>query len=185
MNRWVLRIAVALVAFADPAAAAAQGPDLPRGDDGGARAVPEPDLEIGVLTCNLQAQGGEPEAVAPSSEGQARSVLCVFKPRAGAEETYAGTIRGISLDGQSAAAVAWVVKAASNVVTPGMLQQSFNADQAMPADQPVRLVGEINPGVILRSLADKPEGAAGAKEKPRPRGFVVLGLQLKLKGATA
>lgn len=189
MHRWAqgtaVGMALALIVFVGSAAGTVQGSQGPGEAAGGARVAPEPDLEVGVLICNLQAQGAEPEAAAPSGEGQARAVLCSFKPKAGTEETYVGTIRGIALDGESAAVVAWVVKAGSNVLTSGALQQSFNADQAMPADQPTRLVGEINPGIVLRPLADKPEGSAGAKDKPGPRGFVVLGLELRLQSATA
>ncbi|MGE0851935.1 MAG: DUF992 domain-containing protein [Hyphomicrobiaceae bacterium] len=188
MNRFaqgvIAGVGTVLLIVAGAAIGLAQGPN-PSGDSG-TRASREPEKDVGVLTCNVQAQGPEPDVAAPPADGQPRSVLCSFRPVSGAEETYAGTISGIALDGQDGAAVAWVVTAASSVVTPGMLQQAFNSDQTVRADQStIRLVGEINPGIVLRPLADKPAGSASAKEKPKPTGFIVLGLELRLESAAA
>jgi hypothetical protein len=190
MNRFaqgvVAGVGTALLIVAGVAIGLAQGPNPSGEGDSGTRASREPEKDVGVLTCNVQAQGPEPDVAAPPADGQPRSVLCSFRPVSGAEETYAGTISGIALDGQDGAAVAWVVTAASSVVTTGMLQQAFNSDQTVRADQStIRLVGEINPGIVLRPLADKPAGSASSKEKPKPTGFIVLGLELRLESAAA
>jgi hypothetical protein len=164
---------------------AAQERERPGEGDGSPRAVREPDHEIGVLTCNLQVTDSEPETAAPSTEGQSRAVLCSFKPKAGSEESYVGTIRGLVFTQQGAASVTWIVKAQVTSLSSGSLEQSYAPDSATAADQPARLVGENDASIVLRTMADKPEGSASAKEKPKIKGLVVLGLELRLKGATA
>jgi hypothetical protein len=86
------------------------------------------DVEIGVLTCALGEIGGAPPSDPPSG-AQTRDALCTFKPRNGAEETYAAKVQGMSLSADQKAALIWVVKSATGAkVGPGLLQQSFTSD---------------------------------------------------------
>jgi hypothetical protein len=55
----------------------------------------------------------------------------------------------------------------------GLLQQSYAADANAPAGQISALIGQVNPQIVLQSLADKDEASTG----------VVLGVWLKLKSA--
>ena len=55
------------------------------------------DIEIGVLTCALAEPPEAAPSNAPTAAGQKREGLCTFKPRKGAEETYAGTFEGVSI----------------------------------------------------------------------------------------
>lgn len=52
-------------------------------------------VEIGVLTCALGELGASPPPDALSG-AQTRDALCTFKPKNGAEETYAAKVQGMS-----------------------------------------------------------------------------------------
>lgn len=54
------------------------------------------DVEIGVLTCSLAEAGDAPASGAPSQE-RTRDALCAFKAKTGEEETYAGSVQGVSI----------------------------------------------------------------------------------------
>jgi hypothetical protein len=142
------------------------------------------DVEIGVLTCTLGEHGEAPASNAPSG-GQTRDALCTFKAKSGPEETYAGRFQGVSISTDQNGALIWRVKSASGAaVEPGLLQQSYASDPTKPADQMPPLIGEANSDIALHSMADKSEGSASATEKPAPTGFVILGVELKLKSTS-
>ena len=146
----------------------------------------DPKVELGILTCNLAEARDAPASAAPSAEGQFRDILCSFKPKKGAEETYEGRVQGISLTADKKSAVLWVVKGVPGTpMNAGFLQQSYAADSAGPRDQTAPpLVGEANGNVILQSMAEKEEGSATSQEKSRPGGFVIVALELKLKSTS-
>ena len=141
-------------------------------------------VEIGVLTCVL----GEP-ADAPTGDaqtgGQTRDALCNFKPKSGAEEEYIGKVQGVSMSADQKGALIWSVKSAPGAaVQPGVLQQTYANDASQSADQKPPLIGQANPDIVLHSMADTSEGSASATEKPAPTGFMILGVELKLKSAS-
>ena len=69
------------------------------------------DVEIGILTCTLDEPSKAPDTTAPNIESQVREAVCTFKPKSGAEETYAGIVQGVSLTPEKTKAVIWIVKA--------------------------------------------------------------------------
>jgi hypothetical protein len=151
----------------------------------GPAAAQAPDVEIGVLTCDIEGLSAPADAPAPTqAESQARDAVCTFKPRNGADETYTGVVRGMSLTPDKGGAAIWKVKAAAEAPASGLLQQAYAVDPAIPADQSAPLVGESNSRIVLQSMADKPEGSATATEKPRPTGFIIINIELKLKAAS-
>ena len=135
-------------------------------------------VEIGVLSCNL----AEPRD-APS---EFRDVLCSFKPKKGAEETYEGKVQGISLSVDKKTTVLWLVRGAPGMpVDIGFLQQSYAVDRTAITDQLAPpLIGEPNSNVVLYSMAEKQEGSASTPDKSRPTGFVIMALELKLKATS-
>jgi Protein of unknown function (DUF992) len=139
------------------------------------------DVEIGVLTCTLEELSNAAGANG-SAENQVRDAFCTFKPKSGSEESYGGAVRGLSLSQDTKTTVIWVVKADTVMpLVPGLLQQSYTLDPATPVDQLGPLVGETNSRIILQSMTDKREGSTNAAQKPSTTGYVVTGLQLKLK----
>ena len=68
------------------------------------------DIEIGVLTCALAEAPEAAPSNAPTAGGQKREGLCTFKPKKGAEETYAGTFEGVSISTDRTRTIIWVVK---------------------------------------------------------------------------
>ena len=145
------------------------------------------DVELGVLTCALAEPPEAAPSNAPTSGGQKREGLCTFKPKKGAEETYAGTFEGVSISADRTRTVIWVVKTISGVATlgPGVLEQSYATDPAKATDQMTSLIGETNSAIALHSMSDKSEGSASVPTKPGPTGFVILGVTLKLKSSSA
>jgi hypothetical protein len=78
-----------------------------------------------------------------------------------------------------------VVKSTSGAaIEPGLLQQNYTTDPKTPTDQSPPMIGETNSHIALHSMADKTEGSATATEKRTPTGFVILGLELKLKSTS-
>jgi len=146
----------------------------------------DPKVELGVLTCNLAEARDAPPSASPSAEGQFRDILCSFKPGKGVEETYEGRVQGISLTADKKSAALWVVKGLPGMpMNAGFLQQSYAADTAGPRDQTAPpLVGEPNSNLVLQSMSEKEEGSATIPEKPRPTGFVIMALELKLKSTS-
>jgi hypothetical protein len=135
-----------------------------------------------MLTCVLAAPG--PSAANQSgSEGQLRDALCTFKPKSGAEETYAATVRAVSVSPDAKAVLMWVVKLASGDATdPGLLEQAYAPNSGKPGEN-APMIGEANANISLQSMVDTTEGHASSKEKPAPTGFVIVNLELKLKSA--
>jgi hypothetical protein len=143
------------------------------------------DVDLGTLSCALESpSAGAKSAAAPAADSQVRDAICTFKSKTGPEENYVATVEGVSLSADNTATVIWVVKGlADTKLVPGFLEQRFAVDQSIASDQSPPLLGETNNTIVLRSLADKPEGTASASEKPRPKGFVITGMQLRLKSA--
>lgn len=143
------------------------------------------DVEIGVLTCTL----GEPGEALPSTAsltGQTRNAFCTFKPKSGADETYAGKIQGVSISQNHRGALIWVVRHASRTaVEPGLLQQSYTSDRNTPTDQEPPMMGEANADIALHTMADKSQGSASTTGKATLNGYVILSLELKLKSSSA
>ena len=144
----------------------------------------DPKVDLGVLTCNLAEAA--PASATPSAEGQFRDILCSFKPGKGVEETYEGRVQGISLTADKKSAALWVVKGLPGMpMNAGFLQQSYAAESAGPRDQTAPpLVGEPNSNLVLQSMSEKEEGSATTPEKPRPTGFVIMAVELKLKSTS-
>jgi Protein of unknown function (DUF992) len=140
-------------------------------------------VEVGVLTCSLFETGrAETGAVV---EVQERDILCSFRLKSGAEETYTGELRGVGVSGKYKRTLLWLVKAPPTVMPspPGLLQQRYAADAKAPADEIPALIGEVNSDIVLQSMADKDEERTGPPEKSKPGDFVVLEVGLKLRSA--
>jgi hypothetical protein len=148
-----------------------------------ASTIQRADVEIGTLSCSVNARPAASSSETPLGQSQLRDAICTFHPRQGAEETYMGTVQGLKLSPDKGGVAIWRVKADSETTAPGFLQQSYAVDRAVPADLLSPLVGETNPSIVLHSMADRPEGSASATQRPRPQGFVVVGLNLRLRSA--
>ena len=139
------------------------------------------DVEIGVLTCTLAAS--DPAADAPLTNQ--RDALCTFQAKGGAEETYIGKFEGVGTSTDRHSAYMWIVKSASlERAQPGLLEQSYATDRAKPVDEKSPIIGEGNNDIRLLTMADEREGSASASEKTPPKGFVVIGVELKLKSTS-
>ena len=60
----------------------------------------------------------------------------------------------------------------------------LRADPTKLADQKPPLIGQANSDIVMHSMADTSEGSASTTEKSAPTGFVILGVELKLKSAS-
>src|SRR6185295_4285642 len=130
-----------------------------------------------VLTCTLEEPSAAPATGGPATASQVRDALCTFKPKKGAEESYAGTVQGVSLSPDKRMTAIWMVKADSVMpLTPGLLQQSYSVDRGTPADQLAPMIGETNSRIVLQSMADKQEGSASETRKLPPSGYVITGI---------
>jgi hypothetical protein len=71
-----------------------------------------------------------PEAARAGVEVQMHNLLCVFKPRNAAEETYTSTLLGVRFATEYKSALLWLVKvpSAATPLAPGLLQQSYAPD---------------------------------------------------------
>lgn len=142
--------------------------------------VQEAVIALGTLTCSL---GGEPDA---KSVGQGRNVLCRFRPGGqGAEETYVGSLQGVGQTGAlfGRGTVMLTVKGpASTVFTPGLLQQTYEADAATGSSAPAPLVGARNRSIVLQPLFEE-EGRVAAG-KTQPDALVIL-VELRLESSPA
>jgi hypothetical protein len=139
-------------------------------------------VEVGVLTCSLFESGRAESGV----EVQERDILCGFRLKSGAEETYTGKLRGVGVSGKHKGTLLWLVKAPPTVIPspPGLLQQSYAADAKAPADEIPALIGEVNSDIVLQSMSDKDEESTGPPEKSKLEDFVVLGVGLRLRSAS-
>ena len=113
---------------------------------------------IGVLTCT---SGG--------TEAQPQTMTCGFKPTAGGEGRYAGTIGGSAPQPEGKRVLVWSVLApASAKVSPILLSQRFS--QGTRGDgKSGALFGEADPSIVLL-----PETSAGEE------GNTITQLDLKL-----
>jgi hypothetical protein len=140
------------------------------------------DVEIGVLTCTLAAS--DPAADTPLINLR-RDALCTFQAKSGAEETYIGRFEGVGTSSDRNSAFMWIVRSASLERTqPGLLEQTYATDRAKPVDEKSPIIGEANSDIRLLTMADEREGSASASEKAPPKGFVVIGVELKLKSTS-
>ena len=134
----------------------------------GPAAAQAPDVEIGVLTCDIEGLSAPADAPAPTqAESQARDAVCTFKPRNGADETYTGIVRGMSLTPDKGGAAIWKVKGGTEAPANGLLQQAYAVDPAIPADQSAPLVGSSTPASCCSLW---PIGPRAALPRPRSRG---------------
>ncbi len=113
---------------------------------------------VGVLTCT---SGG--------TEAQVQTMTCGFKPTAGGEGTYVGTIGGSARQPEGKRVLVWSVLASANAkVSPNILSQ--RTSQVTKGDgKSGALIGETDPSIILL-----PETSAGEE------GNTITQLELKL-----
>lgn len=139
-------------------------------------------VEVGVLACNFSESSRDVTGRA-GAELQAGNILCSFKLKSGAEETYTGRLRGVSVPAEHKGTLLWVVKIPSSATpsAPGLLQQRYVADAKAAADQIPDVIGEMNPDIVLQSMAERSEGRTHAPEKLLADDFVILEVELKLK----
>jgi hypothetical protein len=139
-------------------------------------------FEVGVLACSFS-QSGPAEAGRAGVEVQVHDLLCVFKLRNGAEETYTGTLLGVRFAAEYKSALLWLVKAPSTATppAPGLLQQSYAPDAKAPAEQIPALIGDANSDIVLQFMRDDDKGNVAALEKTPAGDFAILGVELKLK----
>jgi hypothetical protein len=149
----------------------------------GSLAVAQELAEIGNLTCSLAEQSGSPDTEA--GIGQARDMLCTFKPAArGAEETYTGTLQSAGDERPfDKGVLMWTVKGpAATEIQPGLLQQSFTVDAATAANQIAPLVGEKSPIVLQAAKKEMQQAPESDSAKPTT---VIISIVLKLKTSSA
>src|SRR5262245_7038176 len=140
--------------------------------------------EIGNLTCSLAEQSGSPDT--EGGIGQARDMLCTFKPAPrGAEETYTGTLQSAGDERPFGKGVLmWTVKApAATEIQPGLLQQSFTVDAGVAANQIAPLIGEKSP-IVLQAAKKEMQQATPNTESAKPT-TVIISIVLKLKSSPA
>jgi len=139
--------------------------------------------EIGNLTCSLAEQSASPDTEA--GVGQARDMLCTFKPaQRGAEETYTGTLQSAGDERPlDKGVLMWTVRApAATELQPGLLQQSFTVDAATGANQIAPLVGEKSPIVLQAAKKEMQQAPNTDSAKPTT---VIISIVLKLKTSPA
>jgi hypothetical protein len=139
--------------------------------------------EIGNLTCSLAEQGVSPDTEA--GVGQARDMLCTFKPAArGAEETYTGTLQSAGDERPfDKGVLMWTVKGpAATEIQHGLLQQSFTVDAGTAATQVAPLIGEKSPIVLQAAKKEMQQVPDTDSSKPTT---VIISIVLKLKTSPA
>ena len=139
--------------------------------------------EIGNLTCSLAEQSGSPDT--ESGIGQARDMLCTFKPAArGAEETYTGTLQSAGDERPLEKGVLmWTVRGpAATEIQPGLLQQSFAVDAGTAANQVAPLIGEKTQIVLQPAKKEMQQAPTSNSAKPTT---VIISIVLKLKSSPA
>ena len=145
-------------------------------------------MEVGVLSCTV-AQAINPQMSAQSgAASEARQMLCTFTPaRDGPEETYIGSLKSISA-GRTLPenmALLWMVRApVGTKAAPGLLEQTYAADQAAPPGHIAPLVGERNNDITLHTMSEQKEGSASMHERPA-LAFAVTGIELRLRASTS
>jgi hypothetical protein len=139
------------------------------------------DVELGVLTCTLGAS--DPATADAPLANQKRDAVCTFQSKSGAEETYIGIFEGVvGTASDRNPARMWIVRSASGGrAHPGLLEQSYAADRGKPVDEKSPIISEVNGDIRLQTMADEHAGSVSAGEKAPPKGFVVIGVELKLK----
>jgi hypothetical protein len=141
-------------------------------------------FEVGVLACSFF-QSGHVEAGKSGVDVQAHDLLCVFKLRNGAEETYTGTLLGVRFAAEYKSALLWLVKVPSTATppAPGLLQQSYAPDAKAPPEQIPALIGDANSDIVLQLMRDDNKANVGAPEETLAGDFAILGVELKLKSS--
>jgi hypothetical protein len=146
--------------------------------DGSAHAKP---FVVGQVVCTVMGD----TAAEPGSVAQGREVSCQFKPGiSGTAETYTGTLRGAgqveALFGKGVVMLL-VKQVGSNMVTPGMLEQTYSADATTRAGQATPLIGDTNNTLILQPMIER---VPGAEAKQNPDALLVQ-IELKLQSSVA
>jgi hypothetical protein len=139
--------------------------------------------EIGNLTCSLAEQSAAPDSEVGT--GQARDLLCTFKPATrGAEETYTGTMQSAGDDRPfDRGVLMWTVKGpAATAIQPGLLQQAFAVDAGAAANQAAPLIGEKSPIMLQAVKKEMQQTPGGESAKPTT---VIISIVLKLKTSPA
>jgi Protein of unknown function (DUF992) len=139
--------------------------------------------DIGNLTCSLAGQSGSPDTEA--GIGQARDMLCTFKPAArGAEETYTGTLQSAGDERPlDKGVLMWTVRGpAATEPQPGLLQGAFTVDAATAANQVAPLIAERSPIVLQAAKKEMQQPADAESAKPTT---VIISIVLKLKSSPA
>jgi len=104
-------------------------------------AAVQDNIEFGLLTCTLS----EHTAVEPGAATQARDVMCTFKVRSGAQETYLGKVEVVNISATEKITLVWRVKVPRRTpAAPGPLEQNYAADPRTPPNQVPDLVGQAN-----------------------------------------
>jgi hypothetical protein len=114
---------------------------------------------------------GEPTAGRPllfqAEEGRRRN-LCRIDPRS---ELVLRQNRNRYLDGESRNR-----RVGARDVAAGLRGRPRHSGGQLPP-----IIGEVDSASVLQTLTDKPEGVASASEKPKR--FIIVGLELKLRSA--
>ena len=134
--------------------------------------------ELGMLTCKLDRE----DASKPSAGVDGRVAICEFHPRKGVPETYSALLRTIRHDNRfpsDAETMMFVVKGPYSMRSkPGMLEQTYGAEDNNPSDKNLPLVGEKNTAIMLHPepKAIEPTLALG---QPRPSTLIRAILKLR------
>src|SRR5262245_24964121 len=139
--------------------------------------------EICNLTSSLAEQSGSPDT--ESGIGQARDMLCTFKPAArGAEETYTGTLQSAGDERPLEKGVLmWTVRGpAATEIQPGLLQQSFTVDAGTAANQVAPLIRDKTQIVLQPAKKAMQQARTSNSAKPTT---VIISIVLKLKSSPA
>jgi len=92
-------------------------------------------IEVGILTCGFFGPDRAEAGDAPVAT-QVHDMLCSFKLRSSAEETYSDKQLSVNLLGEHKGTLLWWVKARflDTAPPPGFLQQSYAPDAQPPPD---------------------------------------------------
>jgi hypothetical protein len=136
---------------------------------------------VGQVVCSVIGDS----AAEPGSVAQGREVSCQFKPGIGATtETYIGTLRGAgqvdALFGRGVVMLL-VKQVGSNMVAPGMLEQTYSADATTRAGRSTPLIGDTNNSLILQPLIERAPG----EDARQVSDALLVQIELKLRSSVA
>jgi hypothetical protein len=134
--------------------------------------------ELGILTCALERE----DARESNANADGRLAICEFHPRSGVPETYSALLRTVRRDNRlpnDAETMMLVVKGPYSMRSkPGMLEQSYGAEDTRAADKNMPLAGEKNTAIVLHpeAKATEPTLALG---QPKPGTLIRAVLKLR------